>query len=86
MGDGHQGRPTQVAYGGPGDGEYHRFQPGAGVAIGYDDSKVIELARLMQSIALGKPIGATIEDALWASRANEAVVASASSRNWERLT
>lgn len=86
VGDGHQGRPTQVAYGGPGDGEYQRFQPGAGVAIGYDDSKVIELARLMQSIAFGKPIGATIEDALWASRANEAVVASASSRNWERVT
>ena len=85
VGDGYQGRSTQVAYGGPGDGEYGRFQPGAGVAIGYDDSKVIELARLLQSIALGKPIGATIEDALWAARANEAVVASAATRSWESV-
>lgn len=85
VGDGYQGRPTQVAYGGPGDGEYERFQPGAGLAIGYDDSKVIELARLLQSITLNKPIGATVEDALWAARANEAVVASAAARSWESV-
>lgn len=81
----YQGRPTQVVFGGPGDGEYQRFQPGAGVAIGYDDSKVIELARLLESIVAGEPRGATIEDALVASRANEAVLASMASGRWERI-
>lgn len=84
-GDGYQGRATEIAYGQPGDGEYQRFQPGAGVAIGYDDSKVIELARLLGSIATGVPAGATIEDALWAARANDAVLASVASGGWESV-
>jgi predicted dehydrogenase len=81
----YQGRGTQILYGAPGDGQYQRFQPGAGVAIGYDDSKVVELARLLESIATGIPTGATIEDALLAARANDAVLASMSSGRWERL-
>ena len=72
-----------MAFGEPGIGEYHRFQPGAGVAIGYDDSKVIELARLLESIDAGAPVGATIEDALRAALANEAVLASLASGHWE---
>jgi len=85
IGGPHQGRPTQVVYGAPGDGEYQRFQPGAGVAIGYDDSKVVELARLLDSIASGQPRGANIEDALLAARANDAVIASMASGRWERV-
>jgi predicted dehydrogenase len=81
----YQGRPTQVALGEPGIGQYQRFQPGAGVAIGYDDSKVIELARLLESIEAGTPVGATIEDALEAARANEAVLASVASGHWEQI-
>jgi len=85
IGGSYQGRPTQVVYGAPGDGDYQRFQPGAGVAIGYDDSKVIELARLLESISSDRPIGATIEDALLAARANEAVLTSMSSGRWARV-
>ncbi|MDA3021230.1 MAG: Gfo/Idh/MocA family oxidoreductase [Actinomycetota bacterium] len=83
VGGPYQGRPTQVVFGEPGIGEYQRFQPGAGVAIGYDDSKVIELARLLESIDAGAPVGATIEDALRAALANEAVLASLASGHWE---
>jgi len=85
VGGNQQGRATQVVYGAPGDGQYVRFQPGAGVAIGYDDSKVIELARLVESITTGQPHGATIEDALIAARANEAVLTSMASGRWERV-
>jgi hypothetical protein len=31
--------------------------------MGYDDLKVVEASRLVQSIATGKPQGATVEDA-----------------------
>ena len=42
---------------GPGDGEFGAFQPGAGIALSFDDLKVIELHRLVQSIATGQPTG-----------------------------
>jgi predicted dehydrogenase len=35
----------------PGAGELGRFQPGSGIAVGYDDVKVIEAKRLVRSIA-----------------------------------
>jgi len=85
IGGNYQGRPTQVALGEPGMGQYQRFQPGAGTAIGYDDSKVIELARLLESVDAGAPVGATVEDALQAALANEAVLASVASGHWERV-
>ena len=50
------------------------FQPGAGIPMGFDDLKVIEARRLVQSIADGKPHGATIEDALIAARTVDAMV------------
>mgnify|MGYP007080655710 CR=1 FL=1 len=33
-----------------------RHQPGAGIAMGYDDLKVIEAHRLVTSIATGRPV------------------------------
>lgn len=79
----YQGRPTQITFGDPAFGEYRRFQPGHGNALGYDDSKVIELAHLLESIEAGAPVGATIEDAFKAALANEAVLASVASGHWE---
>jgi predicted dehydrogenase len=66
----------------PGAGELGHFQPGSGIAMGYDDLKVIEAERLVRSIALGQPVGATIEDALAAAELVEAMVASAASGTW----
>lgn len=69
----------------PGDGELGAFQPGAGIAMGYDDLKVIEARRLIQSIADGKPHGATIHDALIAARTVDAMIASCEQRRWVTL-
>jgi predicted dehydrogenase len=66
----------------PGDGEFGRFQPGSGIAMGYDDLKVVEAHRLVQSIATGEAHGATVEDALRAAEVIEAMAVSAESRRW----
>jgi len=84
VGQEYQGQPTQTLLGSPGDGEYARFQPGAGIAMSYDDTKVIELARLLHAIAGGPMTGATLADACRAAQANEAVLASAASGAWAR--
>ena len=66
----------------PGDGELSAFQPGAGVAMGYDDLKVIEARRLAESIATGTPHGATIEDVVLTAELIEAMVTSYEQRRW----
>jgi predicted dehydrogenase len=72
-------------YAGPGDGELSRFQPGTNNPIGFDDLKVIEARRLIESIATGKPHGATIHDALIAARTVDAMIVSANERKWVSL-
>ncbi len=66
----------------PGDGDLGAFQPGAGIAMGYDDLKVIECRRLVESIHTGVPHGATIDDAVAAARLVEAMVRSHDERRW----
>ena len=69
----------------PGDGELAAFQPGANNPMGFDDLKVIEARRLIESIATGKPHGATIHDALIAARTVDAMIVSADERKWVSL-
>lgn len=69
----------------PGDGDLSAFQPGTGIAMSYDDLKVIEARRLVQSIVEGKPHGATIHDALVAARTVDAMIESSDERKWVRL-
>lgn len=85
LGSSYQNQPTEHSFGTPGDGEYTRFQPGAGIAIGYDDSKVVELARLVLAITTGEVRGATLWDAVRAAEASEAVLVSASCESWVAL-
>ena len=66
----------------PGDGELLAFQPGAGVAMGYDDLKVIEASRLVESIDGGVPRCATIDDAVVAAELVDATVRSFEERRW----
>jgi len=66
----------------PTHGDLAAFQPGAGIAMGFDDLKVVEAHRLVQSIASGKPVGATIHDALVAARTVDAMRESAAGRCW----
>jgi predicted dehydrogenase len=69
----------------PGDGDFARFQPAAGIAMSYDDLKIVEAYRLIQSIATGKTHGATAQDALYAAEIIEAMAESAQSRRWVTL-
>lgn len=66
----------------PGDGELAAFQPAAGVAMGYDDLKVVEARRLVESISTGVPHGATIEDAVVAAGLVDAMVRSYEEKRW----
>ncbi|WP_245155033.1 Gfo/Idh/MocA family oxidoreductase [Nocardioides sp. 1609] len=69
----------------PAHGELGAFQPGAGIAMSYDDLKVIEAHRLLESIVTGTPVGATIHDALVAAEIVEAMIESADERRWVSL-
>jgi predicted dehydrogenase len=81
---GYQDAAWTTRYAAPGDGDLARFQPGAGMTMGYDDLKVVEAERLVRSIASGKPVGATIEDALYAARVIDAMTLSFDERRWVR--
>ncbi|AXT84464.1 myo-inositol 2-dehydrogenase [Aeromicrobium sp. A1-2] len=72
-------------YAAPGDGEFGAFQPGANNPMGFDDLKVIEARRLVESIATGKPVGATIHDAVVAAEVVDAMLESSSERKWVML-
>jgi predicted dehydrogenase len=66
----------------PGDGELAAFQPGAGVGMGFDDLKVVELRRLVGSITAGQPDGATLDDAVRAAELLAAMITSADTGTW----
>jgi predicted dehydrogenase len=82
LGDAYQNQSVSTVFVGPGQGEYGAFQPAAGIAMGYDDLKVIEAARFLRSVAEGKPHGATIEDAVASATALDAVVESVETGSW----
>lgn len=65
-------------------GDYPRFQPGPGVAMGYDDLKVIEAARFLGAVTGAGPSDglAGVADALVAAEVVDAVVAAAGTDSW----
>lgn len=75
----------QTRFAKPGDGDYQTFQPGAGIAMSFDDLKVIEGHRLLTSIATGESVGATIGDALVAAEIVDALAESVQQRRWVRV-
>ena len=85
VGDEYSNQPTSTVFAGPGDGEYANFQPGAGIAIGYDDSKVMECAAFIRGIIAGEPQGAGITDAVASAKVLEAIVASAAGGTWVKV-
>jgi predicted dehydrogenase len=66
----------------PGDGDLAAFQPGSGIAMSYDDLKVVECHALARSIASGVQQGATIDDAVRAAELVDAMVTSYDERRW----
>jgi len=75
-------QPMRTVFVGPGHGDFARFQPGAGIPMSYDDLKVVEAARFVESIASGIPIGATVADAVRSARLLDAIEASARTGAW----
>jgi predicted dehydrogenase len=78
----YQDQAVSTVYVGPSAGAYAAFQPGAGIALGYDDLKVIEAYRFLRSIAEGKPYGTTLEDAAYSAVVLDAMARSVETRSW----
>ena len=71
-------------YVGPGDGEYAAFQPASAMAMGYDELRIIEAQRFLQSIETGSAVGATIWDAVSTAEVIEAITESVRTGTWQR--
>lgn len=84
-GDQYANQPARRQLVGPGAGDFGRFQPGAGNAMSYDDTKVIELAGLVRSIISGRAEGPSLDDAVASARVLSAMVDSTKSRSWVRV-
>jgi predicted dehydrogenase len=81
----YQNAHFSTHYVAPGDGDLARFQPASGIAMSYDDLKIVEAHHLVQSIATGHAHGANIEDALYAAEILETMAESARTRRWVTL-
>jgi predicted dehydrogenase len=79
----HQGYTTVLAN--PHLGDYARFQPGPGIAMGYDDLKVIEAKKFLVAVAGGERRGATVADAHAVAEVIAAADASAASGTWRAV-
>ena len=66
-------------------GDYGKFQPGPGNSMGYDDLKVIEAKKFLQSVTQGVPGACTIDDAQSAAEVVSAAVTSASTGSWVKV-
>jgi predicted dehydrogenase len=82
LGSDYQDASYTTVLANPAHGEFGAFQPGGGIAMSYDDLKVIEAQRLARSIVDHKAVGATIEDALVAARLVDAMHTSITERRW----
>ena len=71
--------------GNPGMGDYAKFQPGPGNSMGYDDLKVIEAKKFLQSVTSGVAGACTIDDAQSAAEVVSAAVTSASTGSWVKV-
>jgi predicted dehydrogenase len=81
-GDRFVDQPTQRVLVGTESGDLGRFQPGAGNAMSYDDTKVIELAGFVRSVLSGKAEGPQLVDAVASAQALDAMVRSAAGAGW----
>ena len=68
---------------GPSHPDFARFQPGQGIPMGYDDLKVIEAYRFLQSIADGQQREPGVREMAATARVIDAVARSFESGAWE---
>jgi predicted dehydrogenase len=79
----HQGYTTVL--GNAHLGDYARFQPGPGIAMGYDDLKVIEAKKLLVAVTGGERQNCSVEDALSAAEVVAAAERSAADGSWQQV-
>jgi predicted dehydrogenase len=68
---------------GPSHPDFARFQPGQGIPMGYDDLKVIEAYRFLQSVADGEQREPGAREMAAAARVIDAIARSCESGAWE---
>ncbi|HVN11898.1 MAG TPA: Gfo/Idh/MocA family oxidoreductase [Kineosporiaceae bacterium] len=80
----HVGAPEVHLTTGPAHGEYGAFEPGPGIALGYDDLKVIEAAAFLRLITghRGGPVAATPADAVRSAEVLDAMERSVHEGRW----
>ena len=83
--DGTGDRGYRTVYAAPGMGDFDRFQPGAGIPMGYDDLKVAEAERFLSSIADGRQRAASIHEIVSTMRVVDAMERSCETGGWERV-
>jgi predicted dehydrogenase len=79
----HQGYTTVLANDHLGD--YARFQPGPGIAMGYDDLKVVEAKKFLVAVTGGERRNSTVDDALSAAEVVTAAERSAADGAWRKV-
>ena len=77
-----QDQSMSTVFAGPGDGYLAAFQPGAGLAMGYDDLKVIEARDFLRSTADGRSCGTELTDAIRAAITLDPLADSAANGSW----
>ncbi len=82
----YSGQAASTVFSEPGDGEYAAFQPGAGIAMGYDDTKVVEAKNFMSAIIGEAAELATLDDAVASAESLDAIVASMQTGKWVELS
>lgn len=82
-GDSDYGYTTLYAQ--PGDGDFARFQPGGGTAMGFDDLKTIEASMFLRSVAEGVQHGPSVADGRAAAAVADAAERSGETRQWESV-
>jgi predicted dehydrogenase len=79
----HQGYTTVLANAQLGD--YARFQPGPGIAMGYDDLKVTEARKFLVAVAGGERQNSSVDDALSVAEVLAAAERSAADGTWHKV-
>lgn len=78
-------RGYKTVFAAPGMGDFGRFQPGVGIAMGYDDLKVAEAERFLSSIADGQQRSASMRDVVATMRVVEAMDRSCDTGRWVKI-
>jgi predicted dehydrogenase len=79
-------RGYRTVFAAPGMGDFDRFQPGAGISMGYDDLKVTEAYKFLSSVAEDRQEKPGLWEIVSAMRVVDAMDRSCDSGSWEAVS